>query len=428
MISAVGSSSGKTLFTSGLIRALKNRGETICPFKVGPDFIDPAYLSLAAGTTCYNLDPWAMRPTRLAELVHHMPANAYAVVEGVMGLFDGARDGTGSTADLSAQLGWPVILLVDVAGQGATAAAVVRGCLDHMAEVRPAAVVFNRVGGLAHQDLLEEAMAQLPVPILGYLERRPELSLPSRHLGLVQAGELENLDQILNQAADWVAGNIDLSRLTGFFRPAKPHSLHDHSIGWQPLAQHVAVARDHAFGFCYPHLLNSWRRIGVEISFFSPLADETPNPSAGAVFLPGGYPELYAGVLSQSGRTIAALKQTQAEGKVIYGECGGYMFMGEALVDRQGQSHAMAGLLPLVTSFENPKIHLGYRRVLNLDANPLGVSGLRFRGHEFHYATEIDNRANALFGVSDARGDKLGKVGARVGQVFGSFVHLVDLA
>jgi len=429
IIAAPASGSGKTVLTLGLLRALVRGGCNVASAKVGPDYIDPAYHAAAVGRPCLNLDGWAMRRQTLDALVQKLSASADLVIaEGVMGLFDGAVDGTGSTADLSARTGWPVLLVVDVRGQAASAAAVVLGMTRFRSDVRIAGVVFNRIGGAGHRRAIEKAMRDVcpGIPVVGFVPRTDALHLPSRHLGLVQAGEHLDQEIFLDGAADLIAKSIDLHSLSSL---ARGHVTG--SAGTAPPLPapggRVAVARDDAFGFVYPNVLEGWRAEGAAIEFFSPLAGQPPSPSADAIYLPGGYPQLHTGPLAAGRSFLDGLRRASDRGISIYGECGGYMVLGESLVDSDGRAHRMAGLLPLTTSFAEPRLHLGYRRASALDAFAFGGRGAGFRGHEFHYATILEEGSGApLFDLSDAAGEKRGTGGRINGSVAGSFVHLID--
>ena len=427
LIAAPASGSGKTTVTLALLRHLRDAGCRVASVKVGPDFIDPAFHAAASGRACLNLDGWAMRPATLSTLIDEAGRDAELVLgEGVMGLFDGAADGTGSTADLSARTGWPVVLVLDVRGQAASAAAVLRGFATHRTDVPVAGVVFNRVGGTGHRRTLERSCAGLGIPVLGFLPRDPALSLPERHLGLVQASEHRDLEAFLTRAAEWVASHVDVAALRALARPALA-GVADRGPAIAPLGGRMAVARGTAFAFAYPAIIDGWRRDGAEIVPFSPLADEPPDGAADAVYLPGGYPELHAGRLAGNRRFLDGLRAAAGRGAAVYGECGGYMVLGRSLVDGDGQRHAMAGLLPVDGSIAGPRLSLGYRQVTLAAAGPLGRAGQTYRGHEFHYATAVEAADRApLFDGRDAAGAVLGPVGARSGVVAGSFVHLID--
>ena len=434
IVAAPASGSGKTLLTLGLLRHFRRHGVSAAPFKTGPDYIDAAFLAAAANRGCVNLDCWAMRPETLAALANRLGAGADLVIgEGVMGLFDGASDAdgpSGSTADLAALAGWPVVLVVDVSGQGASAAAVVRGFASHRADVDVAGVVFNRTGSASHAAMLRAAMAETcDVAVLGCIPRDRALTVPERHLGLVQAVEHHDLERLVEAAADAVGEHIDTAALRALARPARLAADGSAGVPVPPLGQRIAVARDAAFTFAYPWLLEGWRRAGAEVAFFSPLADEAPDAGTDAVYLPGGYPELHAGRLAANAGFMAGIRGAAERGAAVYGECGGYMVLGNGLADADGASHAMAGLLPLATSFAEPRLHLGYRRLTLQSNGPLGDAGAAFRGHEFHYATIIEEDGAApLFAGADAAGRALPAMGAVAGSVSGSFAHLIDRA
>ncbi len=366
VLAAPQSGSGKTLTTLALLRLLTRQGMALRSAKAGPDYIDPAFHAAATGHPSVNLDPFAMRPDLLRALAF---ADARPlVVEAMMGLYDGAADGSGSAADLAEMLGLPVVFLVDCAKQSHSIAALVRGFRDHRPSLRFAGLMLNRVGSLRHETLLRDALKPLGLPILAVLPADPALTLPERHLGLVQAGERADLAGFLDRAAAWMASGLQPGALDGLLgvtlrAPAPPKPL-------APLGAHIAVARDTAFAFSYPHLLEGWRQAGAALSFFSPLADEGPAAEADAVFLPGGYPELHAGRLAAASRFPEGMQAAARRGALIYGECGGYMALGEGLVDADGIRHGMLGLLPVETSFAQRKRHLGYRRLAPLPGAP----------------------------------------------------------
>jgi cobyrinic acid a,c-diamide synthase len=320
------------------------------------------------------------------------------------------------------------VLIVDARGQGASVAALLRGFAGHQPLVPLAGVIFNRVSGERHGALLQGAIARyLPeLACLGALPADPTLILPSRHLGLVPAAEFGQANAVIDYCAERIGAALDLDRLLGLARSSVLAAAAS-ATPIPPLGQRIAVARDQAFCFAYPALLEGWRRQGADLTFFSPLADEPPDPTADSVYLPGGYPELWAGRLASGAAFIAGLRRAAADGMPIYGECGGYMVLGEALIDGEARRQPMAGLLPLVTSFAERHLHLGYRCATLLGDNPLGAAGARYRGHEFHYATVVhQDAAPPLLAVTDAAGTDLGPCGLRRGSVFGSFIHLVD--
>lgn len=424
LIAAPQSGAGKTTVTLALLRALKNAGRKVVSAKSGPDYIDPKFHEAASGRTCINLDAWAMTPETVRALgTAQAEAADFLIVEGAMGLFDGAANGKGSAADLAACLGVPVILVVDCGKQAQSVAALVNGFRTFREDVKVAGVILNKVGSPRHEKMLRDALAPLPVVVLGALPRMDDLGLPERHLGLVQAEEHGDLETFLEQAAALSAQRIDLDALSGLATPLAPP--HEAAATLPPPGQRIAVARDVAFAFSYPHVLDGWRRAGANLSFFSPLADEQPDAAADAVFLPGGYPELHAGTLAAAGRFRKTMRDAAARGTLIYGECGGYMALGEGLVDAQGARHEMLGLLPLETSFAERKRHLGYRVLSPLSALPWSCG---LAAHEFHYATTLrEGTAERLFAAADAEGTAVADMGLRAGSVMGSFAHVIGI-
>jgi cobyrinic acid a,c-diamide synthase len=421
LIAAPGSGAGKTTLTLALLRALKNAGLRVTSAKSGPDYIDPKFHEAASGRPCVNLDAWAMQAGEIRGLASRQVDTAdLLLVEGAMGLFDGAADGSGSAADLAATLALPVVLVLDCAKQAQSIAALVRGFRDHRSDILIAGLILNRIGSPRHEAMLRTALDPLGIPVLGALPRDDALSLPERHLGLVQAEEHADLAAFLDQAAELCARHVDLSALTALaaplgHSPARP--------GVPPLGQRIAIARDVAFAFCYPHLLDGWRAAGAELTFFSPLGNEAPAADSDAVYLPGGYPELHAGQLAAATRCLDGLRAVAARSALIFGECGGYMTLGQGLTDADGTRHAMAGLLPLETSFATRKLHLGYRVLTPIGATPFAG---QLSAHEYHYAsTTREGAAERLFSARDATGSPLTDMGLRSGAVMGSFAHVI---
>jgi cobyrinic acid a,c-diamide synthase len=433
VIAAPASGSGKTTITLGLLRALRDAGVRVSSAKVGPDYIDPKFHAAASGRPCVNLDGWAMRPALLDGLAARAAMDVdLLVAEGVMGLFDGApATGTtsnGSTADLARRQGWPIVLVIDARAQAQSVAALARGFRDHRPELAFAGVILNRVGGPRHVRLLTGALESIGVTVLGAIPRDPGLEIPSRHLGLVQAGEHPDLESFIDRAARTVNACVNLEALGAGARPGRAMEMADTPPPVPPLSQRIAVAHDQAFGFTYPHLLDGWRAAGAEISFFSPLSNQAP-PQACAVFLPGGYPELHAARLAANEAFLQGLRDAAGQGLPVYGECGGYMVLGDSLTDAEGRGHRMAGLLGLETSFANRSLSLGYRRARTLVPSPLGGTGTVSRGHEFHYSTVSREAGDQrLFAAEDADGADLGERGLARGSVLGSFLHLIDRA
>ena len=418
IIAAPASGSGKTTLTLGLLRALSRRGVIVRGAKSGPDYIDTRFHQAACGAPCQNLDAWAMSENRLLTLAQ---GPGTLIIEGAMGLFDGAQpDGKGSTADLARQLNLPVVLVVDGSHMAQSVAPLVAGFAQHDPKVQIAAVILNRLGSPRHELILRDALAPLGIPVIGAIARQGDLHHPSRHLGLVPAGEREDLDAYLSGVADVVENSVDLDAFVRLNRPLPVPSSETRNIA--PPAQSIAIAQDQAFLFAYPHLLDDWRTAGAELSFFSPLNNEAPA-KADMVFLPGGYPELHAERLANADIFRKGMAKV-AETAVIYGECGGYMVMGETLCDAAGKTHPMLGMLHLETSFAKRKLHLGYRQLTGLSGPFTGDHN----GHEFHYASTIRADGPPLFKAKDASGTELPSMGLTNGRACGSFAHIIDRA
>lgn len=432
IVAAPASGTGKTTVMLGLLRALRDAGVAVAPFKNGPDYIDPAFHRAACGRPSSNLDSWAMDTDLLDALVGVGQGADLVLAEGSMGLFDGVAQrgasGTGATADLARRYGWPVVLVVDVSGQAQSAAATALGFARMDPDVPFAGVILNRVASPRHERLVRVGMEAAGIPVFGALPRRADLALPERHLGLVQAVEHADLDRVIGDVADFLRTHVDLAALRAAAAAATQPGLRSKGAdGPPPPAQRIAIAQDAAFSFLYPHLLDGWQRAGAEILPFSPLADEAPADDADLVWLPGGYPELHAGTIAAAGRFLAGLR-AHAETRPVHGECGGYMVLGEALVDKAGETHRMAGLLGLVTSHAQRRMHLGYRQA-TLHA-PLAelAAGTRLTGHEFHYATIVAQTDAPLAEVRDAEGALVAETGSVRGRVTGSFFHLIAAA
>ncbi|MEM0924319.1 MAG: cobyrinate a,c-diamide synthase, partial [Pseudomonadota bacterium] len=417
VISAPASGQGKTVLTLGLLRALREAGIRVAGAKSGPDYIDPGFHQAAAGQHAVTLDAFAAAPPQLAARARQMaaPGTELLLIEGAMGLFDGAANGsstgTGATASLAEALDLPVLLVIDGARMGQSAGALAHGLAARLGPKRCAGVILNRVASPRHEAMLRDGMADLAV--LGAVKSGALPPLPERHLGLVQAVEHPDMEGFLSATAGAVAQACDLDTIAEM---AIDLPAADAPQRLPPLGQRIAVARDAAFGFAYAHMLADWRAAGAEILPFSPLADQPPDESADAVFLPGGYPELHAGEVARAEGFRAGMARALSREAVIYGECGGYMVLGQGLMDENGTRHGMLGLLDLETSFAERRRHLGYRRLVA--DGPLEG---RYAAHEFHYCTTIRAEGLPLFSAEDAQGAALPPMGLRRGRVMGSF-------
>jgi cobyrinic acid a,c-diamide synthase len=428
IVSAPRSSSGKTLVTLGLLGALRRNGIAVRAAKSGPDYIDPAFHAAATAAKSINLDSWAMSPPLIDALIADVAADAdVVVIEGAMGLFDGVP-GTpgrsGAASDIAARLGLPVLLVLDVSGQSQSAAAVAAGFAAYDPAVRVGGVVLNKLGSERHRTLIADALKPLGIPILGAIPRDETLLLPERHLGLVQAGEHGDLAARLERFAEVAARHVDLDGIRAMASPLRGDAV-TKPAPLKPPGQRIALAADEAFSFVYTHVIDGWRRAGAEIVSFSPLNDEAPPDACDCCWLPGGYPELHAGRLAAARRFLDGLAKF-AQSRPVHGECGGYMALGEAIEDAQGERHVMAGLLGHATSFAKRRLHLGYRQARLLSDHPLGAAGDVIRGHEFHHASIVARGSDEPFvDVTDAQGRAVAETGSRRGRVSGTFFHAI---
>lgn len=427
LISAPSSGTGKTTVMLGLLRAFSDMGLRVQPFKSGPDYIDPAFHHAAARKASFNLDSWGMDEALMNTIVAEGEDADIAIAEGSMGLYDGVAtkgaSGFGSSAETAVRFGWPVILVVDVSGQAQSAAATALGFMNYMPDLPFGGVILNRVASPRHERLARLGMEQAGIKVLGVLPRRGDLALPERHLGLIQAIEHPDLEQAISNYASFLSEHVDLEAIRAVAQGTNPPKV---GRLVRPPAQRIALARDAAFSFTYPHLLKAWRSEGAEILPFSPLNDDLV-PDADLVWLPGGYPELHAGTLAGANKFLTSLREHAAT-KPVHGECGGYMALGTTLIDKEGVAHKMAGLLGVVTSYEKRKFHLGYRQAVLQEAVLGYQRGSRLRGHEFHYSTILEEPDAPLAQVTDADGNLVSETGSLRGHVSGTFFHMISEA
>ncbi len=419
---------GKTTVAAGVLAALRRRGLRVAAFKAGPDYIDPSYLSWAAGSPCRNLDTWLLSPDAIGELMDRQARNCdIAVIEGVMGLFDGrsGADEAGSTAHLAKLVGAPVILVVDAYAMARSAAAVVLGYQHFDPNLRLTGVILNRVAGDAHYEMAAGPVQQATsLPVLGYLPLDEALRLPERHLGLIPMVEGPAGDEFFQHLAEIVERQIDLDLLLRlaetFAWHATPQLFPAEPV---PALVRIAVAIDSAFSFYYQDSLDLLEAWGAEIVPFSPLTDTALPPSTDAVYIGGGFPELYARELAENEGMKKALQEAARQGKPIYGECGGLMYLGETLSDLEGRAFSMAAVIPLSSTMRRRQLTLGYREARLLHDSPFLPAGSTVRGHEFHWSglREPPPRSNAAYEFQEQDGRCEGYVN---GSLFASYLHV----
>jgi cobyrinic acid a,c-diamide synthase len=429
VIAGTQSGVGKTTITLGLIAALRRRGLTVQPFKVGPDFIDPGHHTQAAGRISRNLDGWMLRKDdNLALFRRHARAAQVAVVEGVMGLFDG-YDGlseAGSTAQMAKWLGLPVLLVVDARSMARSAAALVHGFATFDPDLALAGVIFNRVGSAAHLHYLEQALSQLDkVKCVGGLPREQELAIPERHLGLFTAEDHPLEERRLEHLADFLVSHLDLE---GLLESLPVLSLPPETpvASAAPPTVRLGVARDQAFCFYYQENLELLARFGAELVPFSPLTDRELPENLHGIYLGGGYPELYAKQLSDNESLKKNIAAQAAAGLPVYAECGGLMYLSREIEDLEGKRHTMAEVLPLQVRMLPRLKALGYREITLTSSSLLGPPGTKARGHEFHYseiAAELEDLPR-LYKITARQGAEVVPEGYCINNVLASYVHL----
>jgi cobyrinic acid a,c-diamide synthase len=422
LLAGTHSGCGKTTLAAGLLRAFRNRGLNIAPFKAGPDYLDPMLHAVAAGRPSWNLDGWFLDDATLRETYGRGAFQAeLALVEGVMGLFDGAEATTfhGSSAELAKRLGLPIVLVVDGSGVGGSVAATVLGHAKMWPDLDLAGVILNRLSGPGHFALQRSSIeAHTDVPVLGWAAASPAWRLPERHLGIFQPQEIPGIDAALNALGQGLTETMDLDRLSSIARV--PEHIPGVSI---PVGADlsVAVARDEAFNFIYADSLDRMARLGVQWIPFSPLRDRLPEGIAG-LYLPGGYPELHASALSAS-PFLADLRSAQAGGLPIFAECGGYMVLCEALVDVEGRAHPMAGILPGRCLMTERLQSFGYKRLTLLQDSLFGPAGSEGKAHEFHHSIHEGQLSNPAWVSTDLAGNG-GPEGHAKGNLLASYAHV----
>ncbi len=429
VVAGLSGDSGKTLVALGVARALRSRGIDVAPFKKGPDYIDAAWLGAATGRPGRNLDTFFHGPEALGEALSRGGRGEsadLALIEGNRGLFDGFdAAGTHSTAELAKRLGAPVILVVDVTKTTRTVAAMVLGCRALDPDVPLAGVVLNRVGTARQERVVRDALVQAGgPPVLGALPRIDDDPLPGRHLGLVTAAEHPRTQEAVDTAGRLAEAHIDLEMLEKIAGEARTIELPDRGRPTRGPTVRIGVLRDEAFSFYYPENLEALEELGAELAFFSALAGDS-LPEVDALYIGGGFPELYAGRLAENRDLRRTLQAAVAAGMPVYAECGGLMYLAKELI-ADGVSHPMAGVLDLVVEqTAKPRGH-GYAEGTVERANPFFETGTRLRGHEFHYSQVRGGEHRSATVVGLGRGPGLGdqRDGIVVGRVWASYLHL----
>lgn len=417
LISAPSSNAGKTTLTLGLLRALRNRGYKVQPFKCGPDYIDTIHHTTAACTPGINLDTFMASGAHAKALFDtYAGASDVAVAEGVMGLFDGADRMKGSSAEIAALLDIPVILVVSAQSMAYSAAPLIYGFSRFDPRVRVAGVIFNFVNTESHYRFLKEACEDAGIETLGYLPKSQDLVIPSRHLGLHISADTD-YEAIIGKLAEVIPKTIDVDRLLEITAKTGRHVISGPVTPEQPPIRQlrIAVARDEAFSFLYHENIRVLKSAG-QVEWFSPLHDQH-LPESDLLYLPGGYPELFAAELSKNTPMLHAIAHYCRNGGVAYAECGGLMYLGKSITDHHGDCFEMTGVLNLRTSLKQTRMTLGYRT--------MHWNGLEIKGHEFHYSTLTDDGAVAEpVLIANAKGVPVETSLYRIQNTFGTYAHL----
>ena len=425
VIAATQSGAGKTTIVTGLLAALRQRGLRVQSFKAGPDYIDPGYHALASGCPAHNLDSWLTPKEVLpAILTAEAAAADVAIIEGVMGLYDGGRQGISSTAEIAKILQAPVLLVIDAKSMGASAAAIAQGFRDYDRSVQLAGVILNRLGSATHEAMIREALAKIGMPVLGAWRRDDSLHLPERHLGLVPVEE--NHEQaLISKLGQVAAASMDLDKLVALAESAAPLAVTELAVmAENKYACRIGVAKDEAFSFYYPASLKVLEKMGAQIVPFSPLHDEK-LPAVDGVLIGGGFPEMFAAQLAANISLRQELKALATDGLPILAECGGYMYMMESLRDFAGNTHEMVGALPGKTEMTAKLQMVGYVEAELQADSLLGKKGEKLRGHEFHFSKEQTVAAEtAVFTFRKLRNNTEYPAGQQYKNVLGSYLHL----
>ena len=432
VIGGTSSGVGKTTITVGLIAALGERGLRVQPFKCGPDYIDPGYLTLAAGLPCRNLDSWMLSQESLIELFTHAAREAdIGVVEGVMGLYDGRNglESAGSTAEVARWLRAPVILVMDVAKMSGSAAAIALGYRQLDPEANLAGVILNNVGSPSHLRWVTEAVQRKAgVPVFGYLPKKAEIRLPERHLGLVPTVESRELSEYMERTRELVESTVDVAAILRLADMTEP--LPQVTKGKlfpqekKPMQVNIAVARDEVFSFYYQDNLDLLAAWGTEIRFVSPLHDTNLPSDTQGVYIGGGFPEMYASELEANSGFKRALVEAAGAGIPIYAECGGLMYISQGIIDFEGSKHAMVGLVPGWAVMQKRRARMGYAIAEALQDSILAEKGKRLRGHLFHWSKLPDSTKGAAYRILEPEEQLEGFVLGPESNILGSYLHL----
>lgn len=433
VIGAVSSGSGKTTIVTGILSALRQRGLNVQSYKIGPDYIDPGYHKLASGNPAHNLDSWLMPQEKLKEVFCRTAEDAdIAIIEGVMGLYDGGRKGVSSTAEIAKLLDAPVILVIDAKSMGASAAAIALGFKMYDPEVKLAGVILNRLGSQTHKTMIENALKNIGIDVFGAVRRDDSLVMPERHLGLLPVEENEE-QEIVDKIGEAVGNQVDLDEImklaeTQFSIDIDEIEEDNENEDIPQKKIKIAVAKDDAFSFYYPESIRMLEKCGAEIVNFSPLKDKK-LPKCDGVILGGGFPEMFAKELQANVSMHKSLRKAARKGKPVYAECGGFMYLTEGVVDFEGKFHEMCGIIPCKVQMNNKLQMVGYVEAKTEIDTVLGCKGTKIKGHEFHFSSEILEEMDMqgftrAFTFTRMRNNTTYLAGLTRDNILGSYLHL----
>lgn len=427
VIAATQSGSGKTTIVTGILGALKDKGIKAQSYKIGPDYIDPGYHKTASGRNCCNLDSWLTPQDKLANVFASAGEDAdIAIIEGVMGLYDGGKNGISSTASIAKLLNAPVLLVINAKSMGESAAALALGFKEYDKDVNFAGVIVNRLGSSTHKEMICEAMEKIGVPVFGNIMRNDNMALSERHLGLLPTTENDEEKSVVAEIVKNVSAQVELEKIIELAKSAEPLEINELPSDTSAAKTKIGVAFDEAFSFYYEDSLKTLERFGAQIIRFSPLHD-AKIPEVDGLIFGGGFPEMFAEKLSANKTMISSIVEVANKNMPIYAECGGYMYLTQKLIDFEANEHPMVGILPGAVKMGDKLKTVGYVEAEILTDNILGKKGTVLKGHEFHFSYETDDTEdgkNRAFRFKRTRAPKPYDGGAVKGNIVGSYLHL----
>lgn len=424
VIAATQSGAGKTTIVSGLLGALRKRGVEVQPYKVGPDYIDTGFHEIASGVKSHNLDSWLVGAEKLGEIfLTSTRTPKFAVVEGVMGLYDGGVGGVSSTAQIARILRSPVVLVIDVKSMGTSAAAVALGFREFDKNVNLAGVILNRVGSDSHAKLILDALAKLNIKCFGAIRRNAEFVLPERHLGLVPTAE-NNFSEVLEKICATVEREVDIDALIKVAETAPDLDFEVPSTEKISATCKVAVAKDAAFNFYYAESLGELEKRGAELVYFSPLEDEQLPAGISGLIIGGGFPEMFAEKLRANKKIRAAIRTAAENNLPIFAECGGFMYLMESITDFSGKTFEMCGVIPARAAMTDKLQTVGYVEAEILCDCVIGTAGEKLHAHEFHFSTAETPAEQSIFNCKRMRTGKTYRAGFAAKNIVASYLHI----